>query len=79
MKKYWNRGLTTEAAEAFVDFAAHTLGACSLRGLHATENPASGKVMEKLGFVYYGSATCVSFDGARVYPAKEYLLNMTKK
>ncbi len=74
MKKYWNLGLTTEASRAIVDFAAKRLGVASLYGTHAKENPVSGKVMEKLGFIYQSDGKYSSFDEKRFFECREYLL-----
>lgn len=43
-------GVATEAAGAAVRFALQTLGLEVIRAGHAAENPASGRVLEKLGF-----------------------------
>ena len=74
MKKYWNKGLTTEAARAMVGFAVNELGQTSLYGRHAKENIVSGKVLEKLGFVYRNDGEISSFDGKRVFQSKNYVL-----
>jgi ribosomal-protein-alanine N-acetyltransferase len=76
MKSYWGRGLTTEIAKAKVDFGVNTLGAIALYGRHAKDNPASGRVMEKAGFVYRGDGVYTSFDGKRTFPCREYVLSM---
>ncbi|MCL2149609.1 MAG: GNAT family N-acetyltransferase [Dehalococcoidia bacterium] len=76
MKKYWNLGLTTEAAWAMIDFATQELGISSFLGRHATENPASGRIMEKLGFSFQREGQYTSFDGARLFNSREYLLSV---
>jgi RimJ/RimL family protein N-acetyltransferase len=48
-RQHWGRGFATEAAEALIDIA-RTLGLASLEGSHFIDNPASGRVLEKLGF-----------------------------
>src|SRR4051794_22948191 len=48
-KPFWGRGLATEACSALIDVAA-TLGLTSLEGSHFLDNPASARVLEKLGF-----------------------------
>ena len=48
-RPYWGRGFATEACEALVGIA-RTLGLRSLEGSHFTDNPASARVLEKLGF-----------------------------
>ena len=74
MKKYWNKGLATEAAKAMVDFAVKELKLSMLYARHAKENIASGKVMEKLGFVYRDDGEYSSFDGTRTFQSKNYIL-----
>lgn len=48
-RPFWGRGLATEACTALVDIA-RTLGLGSLEGSHFLDNPASARVLEKLGF-----------------------------
>jgi RimJ/RimL family protein N-acetyltransferase len=45
----WGRGLATEACRALIDIA-RTLGLETVEGSHFVDNPASGRVLEKLGF-----------------------------
>ena len=49
-KKYWGKGYTTEAMKQIISFAQEELGITEIVGRYAKENPASGKVMEKLDF-----------------------------
>lgn len=57
---YWvgaqarGRGVATEAARAVAHFAFEKLGAPTLQAGHFTDNPASGRVLEKIGFRYTG-------------------------
>ena len=46
---FWGRGFATEACTALVDIA-RTLGLPSVEGSHFIDNPASARVLEKLGF-----------------------------
>ena len=46
---FWGRGFATEACVALVDIA-RTLGLACLEGSHFIDNPASARVLEKLGF-----------------------------
>jgi RimJ/RimL family protein N-acetyltransferase len=48
-RPYWGRGIATEACRALIDIA-RTLGLAQLEGSHFVDNPASGRVLEKLGF-----------------------------
>ena len=49
----WGRGFATEASAAMVAIA-RALGLARLEGAHFVDNPASGRVLEKLGFVATG-------------------------
>lgn len=51
---YWNRGYCTEAASAVVRYAFETLGLNRVHASHLTRNPASGRVMQKLGMSHEG-------------------------
>ena len=48
-RHFWGRGIATEACAALIDIA-RTLGFCQLEGSHFVDNPASSRVLEKLGF-----------------------------
>lgn len=52
----WGRGYATEAGRAMLDIARHTLGLTRVRAGHFADNPASGRVLRKLGFVETGRA-----------------------
>ena len=56
----WGAGYATEAARAVVDFAFGSLGLARLRSGHAADNPASGKVLLKLGFQRVGEGELFS-------------------
>ena len=47
---YWGRGYATEAGRAVIDIARKGLRLPKLSAGHFTDNPASGRVLEKLGF-----------------------------
>jgi RimJ/RimL family protein N-acetyltransferase len=53
---YWGRGIAYEAAEALLGFAFETVGLKRLTSGHAIDNPASGRVLTKLGFRWTGDA-----------------------
>ena len=46
----WGRGYATEAGRAVVAIARHALGLKRLHSGHFADNPASGRVLQKLGF-----------------------------
>jgi RimJ/RimL family protein N-acetyltransferase len=49
-RRHWNRGYATEAGEAVVRAARGSLRLPRLAAGHFLDNPASGRVLEKLGF-----------------------------
>lgn len=48
-RPFWRRGFASEACGALIDIA-RTLSLSSLEGSHFIDNPASSRVLEKLGF-----------------------------
>lgn len=69
---FWGQGYTGEALAAVVDYFWDT-GAPALYAAHATENPASGRVLEKAGFVFRHRDAYQKPDGTLV-PAHYYRL-----
>ena len=53
-RTFWNRGYCTEAAQAVVDYGFSALGLHRIQGRHLTRNPASGRVLLKLGMHHEG-------------------------
>jgi len=49
-KPHWGNGYVTEAARGLLDWARHAMGVSRLVSGHIDDNPASGKVLLKLGF-----------------------------
>lgn len=75
-ESHWNRGYTTEAMRAILEFAATDLGILKVAGGHAKENLASAKVLEKLGFAYDRDDVTAHVDGVRVFESREYFLKL---
>lgn len=48
-RQYWNQGLTTEAAQAVLDFAFKQIGVDGVVAKYDVRNLASGRVMQKIG------------------------------
>ena len=53
-RPYWNRGYATEAAEAIIDFGFNEMSLNKITATHLARNPASGRVMEKVGMTFEG-------------------------
>ncbi|MDO5521091.1 MAG: GNAT family N-acetyltransferase [bacterium] len=73
-KKYWGVGYTTEAMKAAMDFAIHSLKVHEFVAAHAIENPASGRVIRKLGFHYEGEIEYICNGGNIHTTGKKYRL-----
>jgi len=53
--EYWSRGYCTEAATAVLDYAFKEMGLHRVYAHHFARNPASGRVMQKIGMTYEGT------------------------
>jgi RimJ/RimL family protein N-acetyltransferase len=53
--EHWNRGYCTEAARAMLAHAFDALALHRVHATHLTRNPASGRVMQKLGMRHEGT------------------------
>ncbi|MCP4633875.1 MAG: GNAT family N-acetyltransferase [candidate division Zixibacteria bacterium] len=51
---YWGKGFCTEAANGVLKYGFNELGLHRIFAHHMTSNPASGKVMDKIGMLYEG-------------------------
>lgn len=62
---HWGRGITTEAARTVILFGFENVGYPSLTSGYFEDNPASGQVLRKLGFVENGRAMrpCLAAGG----------------
>lgn len=70
----WGRGYATEAARAVVDDAFRRLGLNRVEAHVATENPASQRVPEKLGFQREGIAREAEYIDGRFADHIQYSL-----
>ena len=51
-RKYWNKGIVTEACNGIFNFAFSNLHVKRIHSRHHIDNPASGRVMKKCGMRY---------------------------
>ncbi len=53
-KPYWNQGHCTEAASSVLKYGFEILGLNRIYATHFSRNPASGRVMQKIGMKHEG-------------------------
>ena len=75
-KDFWNQGFGTEALQAVFSFAFTRLGMESIVADHMSENPASGRVMEKAGMRYVRTIRAKYEKCGKYYDAQEYCLTL---
>lgn len=68
----WNQGYATEATKAIVDYVRSEQDVKVIQTEHAVDNPASGRIMEKLGLTFVGYGEYAKSDGSAVFKAKIY-------
>lgn len=61
-REWWGQGYATEAARAVLS-VARTLGHRRIHSCHAVDNPASGRVLRKAGFVPTGRLRTIHSRG----------------
>lgn len=74
-RAHWGKGFATEAGQALIAIA-RALRLPRLEGSHFIDNPASGRVLEKLGFVPTG-LSAERFSCARGGPAMSRILRLS--
>lgn len=77
-ERHWGKGFATEAGHAAVSIGFADFGVPHLTSGHFTENIASGKVLEKLGFAYTGSSTRPCAARSQDVPAREMRMSRSR-
>lgn len=75
-KPYWNKGYTTEAAKEMMKYLINERNIKHFKAVHSKLNPASGKVMEKLGLKYTKDIFCEKHDKTEIFDSKVYYLDV---
>lgn len=70
----WGRGYASEAARAVARFAFEEVGLSRLKAGHAADNPASGRVLAKLGFDPLDTVQLFSRSRGEAIAQRRYLL-----
>lgn len=78
-RPHWNKGYATEAATQLIAIA-RTLGLPRLAAFHFLDNPASGRVLDKLGFTPTGLVgPRYSCGRAAEAPARQLALGLAQR
>ncbi|MEZ5937281.1 MAG: GNAT family N-acetyltransferase [Hyphomonadaceae bacterium] len=72
-RPYWGKGYATEAGRALMDWARRELGARTFTAGHFADNPASGAVLRKLGFIYTHQIPFFGLARGGVSPSDRYI------
>ncbi len=68
----WGKGYATEATKALVEYVRSIMDVKLIECEHAVGNPASGRVMEKIGLEFVGYGSYTKSDTGEVFRSKFY-------
>jgi ribosomal-protein-alanine N-acetyltransferase len=71
-KKWWNKGITSEALNALIKFFFEDVGVNRIESRHDPKNPNSGKVMVKCGMKYEGLKRQGDYNNQGICDSAEY-------
>ena len=70
--KFQKQGLMTESCKAILDFAFNGLNLHKVIAFHASDNPPSGRVIQRLGFRYVGEEVEAFCKSGHWHNLKQY-------
>jgi ribosomal-protein-alanine N-acetyltransferase len=73
-KPYWGKGIVPEAAGRMLKFAFEDMGLNRIECYHLLPNEKSGRVMQKLGMTYEGTAREKVLVKGRFWDVKQYAI-----
>ena len=73
-KKWWHKGITSEALKAVMDYFFDVVGVNRIESRHDPRNPNSGKVMKKCGMKYEGTLRSADWNNQGICDACYYAL-----
>lgn len=76
---YQGNGYTTEAVIALVEWGFSVLHAEKITSAHASWNDASGKVLQKAGFIHIGHTDCGFMKHGKEVPEELYEITRNEK
>lgn len=78
-RRFWHRGVMTEALGVVIDFLIHEVGMNRIEARHDTNNPNSGKVMKKCGMKYEGTMRMADRNNQGICDAVHYAILASEK
>lgn len=78
-KQFWGNGITTEAFLAIIPFLFDEVGMNRISANHDTQNKASGRVMQKTGLFYEGTARQAKRRGDEFYDLATYAITKDQR
>ncbi|MFV0402105.1 MAG: GNAT family N-acetyltransferase [Oscillospiraceae bacterium] len=73
-KSWWNKGITSEALAAVMDFFFRQVGVNRIESRHNPLNPNSGKVMMHCGMRYEGTLRQADWDNSGICDTSYYAI-----
>ncbi len=70
--RWWGRGLMPEAGRAVVKYLFEEVGLNRIAAYHDTNNPNSGRVMQKIGMTYEGTLRSACHNNQGIVDEKWY-------
>jgi len=71
-EKWWGQGIVTEAFRALIPYFFEKVGANRIQARHDSQNPASGRVMQKSGLTYEGTLRKADVNNTGIVDACMY-------
>lgn len=73
-RRWWHKGITTEALNAVMDFLFREVGINRIEARHDPHNPHSGGVMKKCGMKYEGTSRAADRNNQGICDAAHYAI-----
>lgn len=73
-KDYWGKGIMTEAVRRLIRFCFEEMKLNRIEAIHASENEASGRVMQKAGMSFEGLLRQKMYAKGRFWDVKQYAI-----
>lgn len=72
----WGNGYAAEASKRMIEYVTAEHNAHEFVAVHAADNTASGRVIEKCGLVFEGYSEYTKFDGSVTFKSKVYRMKL---